>query len=124
MVPVLISTSYFIFRHFAPFGGSSVMTVDLGQQYIDFYTNFHDTLLHSPSGFFFSFSKALGGDMMGTWAYYLMSPLNLIMLLFPLSKLPSVLGIITIIKNRLLSAEFSAVADKFIADCTVNRVKR
>lgn len=36
LVPVLISMSYFIFRHFAPFGNSSVMTVDLGQQYIDF----------------------------------------------------------------------------------------
>ena len=106
LVPVLISTSYFIFRHFAPFGGSSVMTVDLGQQYIDFYTNFHDTLLHSPSGFFFSFSKALGGDMMGTWAYYIMSPLNLIMLLFPLSKLPSILGVITIIKYGLAGLSF------------------
>ncbi len=60
LVPVLISMSYFIFRHFAPFGNSSVMTVDLGQQYIDFFTNYHDTLLHSPSGFLFSFSKALG----------------------------------------------------------------
>ncbi len=29
LVPVLISMSYFIFRHFAPFGNSSVMTVDL-----------------------------------------------------------------------------------------------
>lgn len=106
LVPVLISTSYFIFRHFAPFGNSSVMTVDLGQQYIDFYTSFHDTLLHSPSGFLFSFSKALGGDMMGTWAYYLMSPLNLIMLLFPLSKLPSVLAIITILKYGLAGLSF------------------
>ncbi|ORN25447.1 YfhO family protein [Lentilactobacillus parabuchneri] len=106
LVPVLISMSYFIFRHFAPFGNSSVMTVDLGQQYIDFFNNYHDTLLHSPSGFLFSFSKALGGDMLGTWAYYLMSPLNLIMLLFPLSKLPSVLGIITILKYGLAGLSF------------------
>lgn len=98
LVPTLIVTGYFIYRGFAPFGSSSVMTVDMGQQYVDFFSYFRTTLLHDPSGFFYSFGKALGGDMLGTWSYYLMSPFNLLLLLFPLSKLPSVVAIITILK--------------------------
>lgn len=101
LTPLIIVTCYFIYRKFAPFGNSSVMTVDMGQQYIDFFTYFRTTLLHNPGGMLYSFSKALGGDMLGTWSYYLMSPLNLLILLFPLSKLPAVVGIITILKYAL-----------------------
>ncbi|WP_054669836.1 YfhO family protein [Lentilactobacillus senioris] len=49
-----------------PFGQSSILTVDLGQQYIDFFAYFKHTLLTDPSGFLYSFSKGLGGDMLGT----------------------------------------------------------
>ncbi|MBZ2200250.1 MAG: YfhO family protein [Lentilactobacillus hilgardii] len=101
LAPLIIVTCYFIYRQFAPFGSSSVMTVDMGQQYIDFFTYFRTTLLHNPGGIFYSFNKALGGDMLGTWSYYLMSPLNLLILLFPLSKLPAVVGVITILKYAL-----------------------
>ena len=83
-IPVIVTTGYFIFRHFAPFGSSSILTVDMGQQYVDFFAHYHDTLLHDPSGFLYSFAKALGGDMFGTWSYYLMSPLNLLILLLSL----------------------------------------
>lgn len=100
-IPVIVTTGYFIFRHFAPFGSSSILTVDMGQQYVDFFAHYHDTLLHDPSGFLYSFAKALGGDMFGTWSYYLMSPLNLLILLFPVTMLPSVLTIITILKYGL-----------------------
>ncbi len=98
LVPLLLVTGYFIYRHFAPFGSSSVLTVDMDQQYVDFFAHFRTTLLHNPGGFLYSFSKALGGDMLGTWSYYLMSPFNLIVLLFPLAKLPSAIGVITILK--------------------------
>ncbi|WP_279384037.1 YfhO family protein [Lentilactobacillus kisonensis] len=37
LVPLAIATCYFIYRKFAPFGNSSIMTVDMGQQYIDFF---------------------------------------------------------------------------------------
>ncbi|WP_263640496.1 YfhO family protein [Levilactobacillus brevis] len=30
-------TGYFIYRQMAPFGTSSLLTVDLGQQYIDIF---------------------------------------------------------------------------------------
>lgn len=106
LVPIIISASYFIFRHFAPFGSSSVLTVDMGQQYVDFFAHYHDTLLHDPSGILYSFAKGLGGDMFGTWSYYLMSPLNLIILLFPVEKLPSVIAIITILKYGLSGLSF------------------
>ena len=57
--PVLLMLGYFIYRGFYPFGSSSVLTVDLGQQYVDFFAYFRHTLLHSPSELFYSFSKAL-----------------------------------------------------------------
>ncbi len=107
LVPLIIVMGYFIYRKFAPFGSSSIMTVDMGQQYIDFFAYFKNTILHDPGAFFYSFSKALGGDMIGTWAYYLMSPLNLLILLFPISKLPSVLAIITILKYGFSGLTFS-----------------
>ena len=101
LLPAMITAIYFIYRGFAPFGQSSVLTVDMAQQYVDFFAYFRHTLLSNPSGFFYSFGKALGGDMLGTWSYYLMSPLNFLILLFPISKLPSVIGIITILKYGL-----------------------
>ncbi len=70
--------SYFAYRHMAPFGTNSILTVDLGQQYIDQFAMFRHTLLAHPSSFFYSFSNALGGDMLSEWAYYLMSPFNLL----------------------------------------------
>lgn len=83
LLPLSILFIYGLLRHVFPFGGQTILTVDLGQQYIDFYAFFRSTLLHHPETFFYSFAKGLGGDMLGVWAYYLMSPFNLIVLLTP-----------------------------------------
>ena len=83
-VPSLFMLIYFASRGMAPFGSSSLLTVDMGQQYIDFFAFFRNTLLHHPGSFFYSFSKALGGETTSLWAYYLMSPF--ILLLLPFSK--------------------------------------
>lgn len=83
MTPLVIMLAYFIYRGFYPFGNSTVLTVDLGQQYVDFFASFRHTLLNSPSELFYSFSKALGGPMLGEYAYYLLSPFNLLFLFFP-----------------------------------------
>ncbi|MBR2276949.1 MAG: YfhO family protein [Leuconostoc sp.] len=97
-LPLLVMLSYFIYRGMAPFGTSSVLTVDLGQQYIDQFAAFKHTLISHPSSFFYSFSNALGGDMISEWAYYLMSPFNLIYLFVPLMQLPAAILIVTVLK--------------------------
>ncbi|KRM88279.1 hypothetical protein FD19_GL000571 [Lacticaseibacillus thailandensis DSM 22698 = JCM 13996] len=95
----MIMGIYFaVCQHVYPFGNSSLLTVDMGQQYIDFYAYFRQTLLGHPGQFFYAWNKALGGDMIGVWAYYLMSPFNLVLLLVPKSGLDVGILVITLLK--------------------------
>lgn len=97
-LPVLIMGGYFASRSMAPFGKSTILTVDLGQQYVDFFAYFRRALLHHPTSFFYSFAKGLGGEMWGTNAYYLWSPLNLVLLFFPGQHIASGILILTLLK--------------------------
>lgn len=97
-IPVLIMLGYFIYRGMYPFGKSSLLTVDLGQQYIDFFSAYRDALLHDPSKIFYSFSKAVGGEMLGEFAYYLLSPFNLIFLFFKGKTLTAGVMLVTLLK--------------------------
>lgn len=97
-LPIIIMGGYFAYRHMYPFGSSSLLTVDLGQQYVDFFAFFRRTLLHSPSSFFYSFSKAIGGEMLGEWAYYLLSPFNLLFLFFSGKSILTGVMVVTLLK--------------------------
>ncbi|KRM72843.1 YfhO family protein [Lacticaseibacillus brantae] len=98
LLPIVIMASYFAARGVFPFGNQSILTVDLGQQYIDFYSYFRQTILGHPDQFLYSFNKALGGDMLGVWTYYLMSPFNLVLVLFPKGMLDSGIVVLTLLK--------------------------
>lgn len=98
LLPILIMGGYFMTRGMAPFGKSTILTVDLGQQYVDFFAYFRRALLHHPSSFFYSFAKGLGGEMWGTNAYYLWSPLNLVLLFFPGRSIASGILLLTLLK--------------------------
>lgn len=88
LLPLFVMMVIYATMGVYPFGNSTLLTVDLGQQYVDFFSYYRTTLLSDPSALFFSFTKSFGGEMLGLWAYYLMSPFNLIFLLFPQSQLP------------------------------------
>lgn len=103
---------YFAYRGMAPFGSSSILTVDLGQQYIDFFSYLRSSILHHPTSFFYSFSKGLGGEMWGTNAYYLLSPLNLILLAFPGKFLSSGVLILVLVKYGLAGLSMAWLLDK------------
>ncbi|NLR19470.1 YfhO family protein [Lactobacillus sp. LC28-10] len=98
---------YFCYRGMGPFGSSTLLTVDLGQQYVDFFAYFRHTLLSHPSGFVYTFQKALGGEMFGVWTYYLMSPFNVILLLFSDKSLPTAIFWITILKYGAAGLSFA-----------------
>ena len=68
-----------------PFGTKSLMAVDFGQQYISFFGLLKNAVLTGDlSSLSYSFTKSLGGDMIGVLGYYLMSPFNIIYILAPL----------------------------------------
>lgn len=100
LLPVVIMSIYFFgFRHVYPFGNASLLTVDMGQQYIDFYAYFRDTVTTGNFGqLLYGWNKALGGDMTGTWAYYLLSPFNFLLLLFPKTQLDLAVTVMTLTK--------------------------
>lgn len=80
-----------------PFGGKSLIAGDIAGQYIPFWTYLKDCFTGKQSAFF-SFSKLLGGNMVGIWAYYLLSPYNLILLFFPKRYLVETIILLTGIK--------------------------
>lgn len=101
--PAIFMAGYFAFRGMAPFGSSSILTVDLGQQYIDLLAYLRTSLLHDPTQLLYSFNKGLGGNFYSDGSYYIFSPLNL--LLLPVSNLYLPMGILglTILRYGLAS---------------------
>ncbi len=112
LIPFLLMGGYFIGRQMAPFGPSSLLTVDLGQQYVDFFAYLRAALLHHPTSLFYSFSKGLGGEMWGTNAYYLFSPLNLLLLFFPGRSLTAGIMLILLLRYGLAGLNFAWLLDK------------
>ncbi|CZQ82913.1 YfhO family protein [Trichococcus ilyis] len=98
LLPLFVMAVIYATMGVYPFGNSTLLTVDLGQQYVDFFSYYRTTLLSDPSAIFFSFTKSFGGEMLGLWAYYLMSPFNLILLFFPQSQLSMAVTILILLK--------------------------
>ncbi len=92
LLPTIIFLSYFFYTK------NGVLTVDLGQQYVDFLAFFQRNLFTHPLRLIYSFSNGLGGSMLATDAYYLCSPFNLLLFLFPQSFLPQAILLIIALK--------------------------
>lgn len=64
---------------FIPFGESSFVLVDAYFQYVDFFCFLRD-VVQGANNISYTFSSNLGGSYIGQFAYYLASPLNLLIL--------------------------------------------
>ena len=84
-----------------PFGSESFLTEDLKYQYIDFFTWFRGVLLGEHS-IFYSFSQSLGANTWGLYSYYLASPFNLLIAIFPEDKLTLCVFVIVAAKLGLI----------------------
>ncbi|MBR4112130.1 MAG: YfhO family protein [Ruminiclostridium sp.] len=81
-IPCLILLlSYFIFGVY-PFGSESVLSLDLNGQYVYYYDYMYDVFAGEES-VFYSWSRNLSGEFMGIVGYYLGSPFNFLVWMFP-----------------------------------------
>ena len=101
---ILMLVIYFALGH-KPFGDLSVLTLDLNAQYVYFYEALRE-FLHGDASLIYSFSRSLGGEFMGIYAYYIASPLSYIVALFPKSMMLYALLTIIIIKIGLCGLSF------------------
>ena len=97
IIPVLVMFMIFMCHNMV--FKETIFMSDMQGQYISLFNYYHDSF---PLPLY-SFSKGIGGSMIGAFAYYLASPLNLIVLLFSKANLNIALIIILLIKLGLAS---------------------
>ena len=82
-LPIGIMLVSWIINGFFPFGAKSLMAVDFNAQYIGLYAYLKHFFLNGDwNSFFYSFSKSIGGGMLGIWGFNLISPFNLLYFFF------------------------------------------
>jgi uncharacterized membrane protein YfhO len=80
-----------------PFGDKTLLIHDMNGQYHTFFVHLSD-ILHGRASALYSFSRALGGDMVSVAAYYLMSPFNLIFFFFDADNIYIGIILLTLLK--------------------------
>lgn len=111
LIPAVMILAIFLLFTITPFGNRTWLTIDLGQQYVDFFSYYQDTLLHHPEQFFYSYSKSIGGEMVSLWAYYLLSPFNLLFLLIPRSAIAMGVSLLIFLKLVSCTVSFAVLLD-------------
>lgn len=114
IVPALISALIFLIAGYItgtnPYFGGVPNSGDLATQYYSFFSYLRHILIGNFSDFSYSFSNGLGGSMAGNWGYYLLSPLNFIILLFPVNQINIAVYTIILIKIMIASSSFYYLA--------------
>lgn len=109
-IPALIlAVSYFAFGVY-PFGKESVLVLDLNAQYVYFFGALR-RVLHGDASLIYSFSRALGGEFLGIFAYYLASPLSFIVALFSEDMILDALLLMFTVKCGLCSLTMACYLD-------------
>lgn len=98
-LPMIIQIIVYIAMGYFPFGNKSILTWDMDWQYVNFLSWLTRTMKgNGADSLWYSFSASFGSSTMGFLGYYLLSPFNLLLLLFSTSDLPIGIHLITILK--------------------------
>lgn len=84
-----------------PFFGNSVLVLDLNGQYVYFFESLHNIIYDGDASLLYSWQRALGGEYMGIFAYYLASPLSFLVALMPTKIITESLYVMILVKVGL-----------------------
>lgn len=105
-IPALTIVAAFMANKVYPVGDRGVLIIDSLHQYLPFFTDFHDKLTGSES-LLYSFSGGLGYNFWATYAYYLASPFNFLITLFPRENMMDVMALFIVLKIGACGGIFS-----------------
>lgn len=108
IMPMLLMLAGWFYNDIYPFGHNSLMAIDFAHQYISLYAFMKRIILTGDiSGLFYSFSKSLGGNMIGIWGFNLVSPFNLLYVLFPISQINWAIFLSILLRYGAMGLAFS-----------------
>ena len=96
---------YFVSSVF-PFGGKTILRMDLYHQYGPLFAELYDRVKESGS-LIYSWQSGLGSCFLGNYFNYLSSPIAAIMMFFGHENIPEAIGFMILIKAALASAAFT-----------------
>ncbi|MBM7834098.1 YfhO family protein [Clostridium sardiniense] len=97
LIPIIIMLIVYAISKIYPFGDKTLLFRDLRGQYVSYFSAFRNALL-GDGNLLYSFTKEMGGNMFGLTAYYMLSPFNIILALFPKSMITEAILVITLLK--------------------------
>lgn len=107
LIPLLTVTLLFMIVGVAPFGPKNLLISDLSTQYLQFFAELRRQLLNLSFSSY-SFLISIGDSLIPIYAYYLLSPLNLIVVFFSPAKLPIAIDLIIWAKMILCCISMSS----------------
>jgi len=105
LLPMAIMYLLYLVKGIHPFGDESVLVLDLNGQYVYFYEALRNAVFGDKS-LLYSFSRSLGGEFLGIYAYYIASPFSYIVCLFPQSRILEALLTIFLLKTGISGLTF------------------
>ncbi|MBQ2729886.1 MAG: YfhO family protein [Clostridia bacterium] len=104
-VPALVMLAMYLCFEVYPVGEASVLVLDLNGQYVYFFEGLRD-IIYGDGTLLYSFSRALGGEFIGIFAYYLSSPFSFIVALFPKEMITEALLLMFLLKTGACGLTF------------------
>ena len=120
-LPMLIMFLIYGAMEVYPFGKGSVLVLDLNGQYVYFFEELRNKILNGGS-LMYSWGRALGGEFMGIFAYYIASPFSFLVALFPQENITEALLVIFLLKVGSCSFTMSVYLDRFHPSSRLNTV--
>ena len=105
LIPAVLIYLIYLARGHHPFGDGCVLVLDLNGQYVWFFEALRN-FVRGDADLLYSFARALGGEFLGIYAYYLASPLSFFVALFPKERMLEALTALFMLKGALCGATF------------------
>ncbi len=106
LVPVILLFIAYSTVGFYPVGDKTPLTIDMYHQYAPFLSELKRKLAGGES-LFYAWNSGLGVNFYSLIAYYAASPLNILLLLFPLNHLTEGIYVLTLLKTGLMGLTMS-----------------
>lgn len=116
LIPFVVSVLICVGQGVYPFGDRCILHVDMYHQYCPFFTEFMNKL-KSGESLQYSWNLGLGSDFVALYAYYLASPLNFLLILWPRDYVIEFMTLLTWVKLGLCGLSFfSFLKGHFVLD--------